>query len=95
MAPFRSHFASDSHSPISDVSHSSPTSYVRRKKLGTKNDTSLPVTAPKTPQAPRPARKPIRLTDLAPRLDVKGGQRTVFGASTPPPKDNTPKRPAK
>ena len=34
----------------------------------------------------KPGEKPIRLVDLIPRKDVKGGARTVFGASAIPPK---------
>jgi hypothetical protein len=44
------------------------------------------------PAQPRPARKsgekPIRLTDLIPKKDVKGGGRTVFGAAGVPPRDH-------
>jgi len=44
----------------------------------------------------KPGEKPIRLADLVPRKDVKGGARTVFGASAipvKPPVRKPPKRP--
>jgi hypothetical protein len=44
----------------------------------------------------KPGEKPIRLVDLIPRKDVKGGARTLFGASAIPPKPplkKPPKRP--
>ena len=49
------------------------------------------------PNARRPAQprrekksggKPIRLSDLIPSKDVKGGARTVFGAPGTPPQQN-------
>ncbi len=43
---------------------------------------------------PRRDQKPIRLNDLIPGRDVKGGRRTVFGSSgaTPPPIKRKPQK---
>jgi hypothetical protein len=58
---------------------------------GTKHDEAAP-----NPDRPKKTgAKPIRLVDLIPRGDVKGGARTVFGASKVPSKDHRKKPPAK
>jgi len=39
-----------------------------------------------------PREKPIRLNDLIPKRDVKGGRRAVFGAIRARPANNKPKK---
>jgi hypothetical protein len=51
--------------------------------------------APDPDRPKKTGAKPIRLADLIPRGDVKGGSRTVFGASKVPPKDHRKKPPTK
>ena len=64
----------------------------------------IPVASNSEPNAKRPAQplrgkksadKPIRITDLIPRRDVKGGTRTVFGAPGLPEKSDRKNDPSK